>query len=532
MLTSLSEVDMASGFERAHHADLCGSLTMVDRLIIRGHLSRLWFPNHMAYFLDRLGVHIVQDFARFMKEASSRVVAHAEAIAKKAGRPFIYQDRVVKGKDDLAHEVAKRDGVREGLICVFSTVEPAMCFALAGGAIRPRLRKCLHLYFYVMDRELGFIHIRLQTWFPFQIQIYMNGHEYLARQLERRGVGFERYQNTFLSIADLPLAQRLCASFVKRRWIRLFDAFARRVNPWLPVIRKLHFGSYYWCIDACEVSTDLMWRDRRSLVGVLDDLFDYALRAFSADDVVRFLGLKCRPQTGDLETRHARRPEGRRIKHRIRQNWLKLYDKWSVLRVETVINNPSDFRVLRFETDRRGRRSGRWMRMNKGIYNLWRHVQIGEATNRRYLTPSPRSSPPGPPSHISTPSATNASGLATTSPVSILSLTPTPSYSRLFSPVAISSPDSPTMTSSSNFGPHRPPTSHRLVPVAAESADSSPSFADTRSWQRSRDADDTASRSSGAAFSPQHSTTATGAFLKLSPLEHSPGLGHSGEHNH
>jgi len=97
-----------------------------------------------------------------------------------------------------------------------------------------------------------------------------------------------------------------------------------------------------------------MWRDRRRLLGTLDELFDYALRAFSADDVVRFLGLKHRPKSGQLETRHARRPEGRRIKHRIRQNWLKLYDKWSVLRIETVINNPADFRVLCFEPDRRG----------------------------------------------------------------------------------------------------------------------------------------------------------------------------------
>jgi hypothetical protein len=97
------------------------------------------------------------------------------------------------------------------------------------------------------------------------------------------------------------------------------------------------------------------------------------------------LGLKQRPKTGDLETRHARRPEGRRIKHRVRQNWLKLYDKWSVLRVETVINNPADFRVLRFEHDRRGRRRGLWKPMRKGIHNLWRYVQIGEAINRRYL---------------------------------------------------------------------------------------------------------------------------------------------------
>jgi hypothetical protein len=387
---------MASGFERAHNEELLGALTTVDRLIVHGHLSRLWFPNHMAYFLDRLGVHIGRDFGQFVKQASSKVIAHAEALAKKAGRPFMYQDRVVHGKDELARQIAARDGITEGLICVFSTVEPAMCFGLAGGAIRPRLRKCLHLYFYVIDRELGFIHVRLQTWFPFQIQVYLNGHEWLARQLERRGVAFERYENTFLSIDDLPLAQRLCASFTKRRWSRLFDAFARRINPWLVVIRKQGFGSYYWCIDACEVSTDLMWRNRPSLLGVLDDLFDYALRAFSADDVVRFLGLKCRPQTGDLETRHARRPEGRRIKHRIRQNWLKLYDKWSVLRVETVINNPSDFRVLRFENDRRGRRHGRWMRMNKGLHNLWRHVQIGEATNRRYLDALAEVKPTGP----------------------------------------------------------------------------------------------------------------------------------------
>jgi hypothetical protein len=64
--------------------------------------------------------------------------------------------------------------------------------------------------------------------------------------------------------------------------------------------------------------------------------------------------------------------------------------------VETVINNPTDFRVLRFETDRRGRRRGRWMRMNKGITNLWRYVQIGEATNRRYLDALAQVTPSGP----------------------------------------------------------------------------------------------------------------------------------------
>jgi len=96
---------------------------------------------------------------------------------------------VERGKDDLARQIARRDGITQGLICVLATIEPATCFALTGGArIVPRTRKCLHLYFYVIDRELGFMHIRLQTWFPFQIQIYVNGREWLARQLDRRRI--------------------------------------------------------------------------------------------------------------------------------------------------------------------------------------------------------------------------------------------------------------------------------------------------------------------------------------------------------
>ncbi len=89
---------MPSGFERAHRERLRGTLTTVDRLIVHGPLSRLWFPNHTAYFLDRLGVHTARDFGSFVKQASSKVIAHAEALAKKAGRPFVYQDRVVHGK--------------------------------------------------------------------------------------------------------------------------------------------------------------------------------------------------------------------------------------------------------------------------------------------------------------------------------------------------------------------------------------------------------------------------------------------------
>jgi hypothetical protein len=302
-------------------------------------------------------------------------------------RPWHHLNKTTRGKDDLAREIARKDGIQEGLICVFSAMELANCFAFVGGAIVPRQRKCLHFYFYLIDRELGFMHVRIQSWFPFQIQIYLNGRECLGRFLERRGIGHQRYENTFLRIDDLPAAFRFCQAFSRRKWWRVFDHFARRVNPLLPLFRRYGVGDYYWSIDACEVATDVMWKDRKSLLTILTDLFDHALRAFSADDVVRFLGQKLLPYKAELTSKHSRqhRPDGRRIKHRLRHNWIKMYDKWSVLRIETVINNPRDFTILRFETDRRGRKRGRWRRMGKGVKNLWRYLQIGEAANRRYL---------------------------------------------------------------------------------------------------------------------------------------------------
>ena len=389
---------MSSSFEQAHSDQVVGSLTTVDRLIVHGHLRWLWQQGGFAAFLLRQGLNIGRDFARYVRTSSDGIVAHGKKIAEKSGRPYEYQDRVVRGKDNLARQIAERDGITEGLVCVFSTVELATCFTLVRGRIAPRARKCLHLYFYLIDRELGFMHVRLQTWFPFQIQIYVNGREWLARQLSKRGIGHVRYENTFTHIEDLKAAQKICGRFTERPWWQVFDVFARRVNPVLPLIERLDFGSYYWAIDACEVATDVMWTSRKGLRLALDDLFDYAIRTFSGDDVIRFLGYKIQPSKAELATSHKRfpghgdtaherrrRPDCRRIKHRIRRNWIKLYDKWSVLRVETVINRPCDFRVLRIKQGEQGQKRYCYAAMTKSLRNLWRYLQVGEAANRRYL---------------------------------------------------------------------------------------------------------------------------------------------------
>ena len=125
----------------------------------------------------------------------------------------------------------------EGLVCVFATIEPCRSFRLAYGhgrpTIRPAWRKCLFLYFYFLDREFGVCHVRVQTWFPFTMQVYVNGHEWLARQMDQRGLRYRRLENAFLWLEDPGRVQRLADRFATLDWRAVLDRFARRVNPLL-----------------------------------------------------------------------------------------------------------------------------------------------------------------------------------------------------------------------------------------------------------------------------------------------------------
>jgi len=380
-------------FESMHQENIVGKLTMVDRVIFKGYLSHLFPKGAFQAFLSRQGV-LLKEFKAYAPKVSEELKAHARAFAEERGRPYIYLEGAHtaangNSKEARARRIAEKDGITEGLVCVLAAVEPSVSFKVRPNHETQRLeavrapRNCLHFYFYYIDAEFGFMHVRLQSWFPFNIQVYINGREWLARQLDQRGIRYQRYDNALLGIENLPTAQRLCEHFGHRSWHRVLNAFARAVNPWLPKIVRLGFGGYYWVLDPCEVATDVMFRDRPSLGAILPDLFEHAALRFSAEDVMRFLGRKLTGNfLGQITTDTKRRPEGRRIKHRMKRNSLKIYDKWSVLRIETTINNPREFKVLRLVGDPLRRR---WCPMGKGVSNMWRYLQVGEGSNERYL---------------------------------------------------------------------------------------------------------------------------------------------------
>lgn len=368
------------------HADkITGILGCFDRMILKGYLP-FGHARGMEGFLFQQNI-LIKHFPKLAKEQSSRLKEHARQMAAQAGRPIIPVAYKVR-KEEEARKLAQKDGIREGLVCIFTTQEACSSYKIAYGEGRPRLvpsrPRCLVLYFYFLDPEFGLLHLRLPTWFPFTIQIYVNGHEWLARQLDKKGIAYTPCDNAFLAIDDFAKAQQLADQLCRYKWRRFLDALAKRVNPLLTGLLK--GCEYCWVVDQAEYATDVLFKDRDHLQPLYRRLLEHATLAFSAEDVLSFLGKKLSPNlAADVDTDCKKRPQGFRVKHRYGGNWLKMYDKFGqVLRIEMVINQPKCFKVCRWGT-RKGQRVRAWFPLTKSVAFLGRHAEVSRQATHRYL---------------------------------------------------------------------------------------------------------------------------------------------------
>jgi hypothetical protein len=65
-------------------------------------------------------------------------------------------------------------------------------------------KQFLHYYFYVLDPVMGPMSLRIATYIPFNVTCYLNGHSFMAQELTRQGIAFEKDDNAFVGAADLP----------------------------------------------------------------------------------------------------------------------------------------------------------------------------------------------------------------------------------------------------------------------------------------------------------------------------------------
>ncbi|OHE89373.1 MAG: hypothetical protein A3G75_11940 [Verrucomicrobia bacterium RIFCSPLOWO2_12_FULL_64_8] len=359
--------------------------------MFRGTLRKIVWAGGMMNLLWKRQV-LLKDFGPFAESVTERLKAASCQVALDRGRPVIYLPSAATNKEETARRIADRDKVSDGLICILSALELCRSYSVFKNRdtkkleLRSTPRKGLSLYHYFIDPFFGFMYARIRTWFPFDIQIGINGREWLARQLDREGVAYRRSDNCFPWIADVDRAQRLMDRLLAVSWPRHLDALARQINPAHSEIFRDFPARYYWSVPQSEWATDLLFKDSSALAHIYPGLVRHAMTAFSSTDVLRFLGRKVHGNfEGEVLSDFKHRAEGVRIKHRVGVNSVKLYDKQgSVLRAETTLNDPKGFKAYR---RKEGEPHGElaWRTMRKGVADLHRRANVSQDSNERYL---------------------------------------------------------------------------------------------------------------------------------------------------
>jgi len=386
---------------------ILGSLSGFDRLVFRGSLRRLnigyWDTKRRVQVAKGMEEYLWQnkiqfkDYARHVKRVSERLKEAALQPFRQQGLPVIFLRSTATDKDALARAIAAERSVRQGLVCAISSLEPSPTFEHCGINIIRRERPCHVLCHYQIHPQVGWCYARVQTWFPFNIQIGINGREWLARQMDQAGLAYRQQGNCFVWVEDYAQTQQLLDAQLKTNWAELLDGFGQQLHPTREQVFEHYPTDYYWTTFQSEWATDITFRKGEDLKRLMPLLVPHATLTYASADVLRFFGQRVN-QSGAIPARFHREVktdlreyrEGERVKYTLGGNSVKFYDKaysesGQVLRAaETTINRVAGLREYR-AAEGGPAEDLQWRPLRKGVAGLYRRAEISQHTNQRLL---------------------------------------------------------------------------------------------------------------------------------------------------
>jgi len=333
----------------------------------------------VGFFRSNRGYPITS--GALMSPMTQGFVRRIESFAAAKGLPIVVFEKGQR-KEDIARE--RREALtdrpaEEGIYLVGKAQEKARVWRTESrrnpetGARYPWIvwssAMVNHYYFYGVDKDFGPFFVKFCSYFPYTGKLCLNGHEYLKRQIEKRGISYEALDNGILSCAEPSSAQEICDGLsadkieaLARKWLRLLPH---------PFSRQDRQAGYRYEVSILQAEFSLTQVLDRSLSG----------RAFFEDVIRQNLDLGRPDQVALIFNRRVSRRTPSRFRTRVitqgvtpslhvdyKRSRIKQYHKEGrALRTETTINDAWDFDV------------------GKRLKNLPHLREIGFAANRRLL---------------------------------------------------------------------------------------------------------------------------------------------------
>jgi hypothetical protein len=364
-----------------------GVIEGFDRIVFKGILNPICYATGLQIFLHSRGI-LNKDYKGWVQEKTAAIVRDAKEYSmSQTGLDIQYLPSSRTRKEEVAHEQQKTIDIQNGLIGTWSCVESCNTFKAVydKSAGFPQIKgdqsRCKHIYFYYDHEDYGFMSVRLQTWAPYEVQIALNGREWLKRLLDKSGVNYVLDGNKFLDIEDYEFAQQLLNSQLDTRWVEMLSGFMPDVFPSMKALLGDEI-SYTWTLWQSEWARDYIFHDPQVLSSHMDQMLRYAFITGTSDRVLRYMG---RPVRANGQPHWAADPElisrvglwydGARIRHWVNKNSLKMYNEQNVLRFEFTMNDPKRFWIHRTVEGSNSDKK-RFLPMRKGIADIPVRTQI------------------------------------------------------------------------------------------------------------------------------------------------------------
>jgi hypothetical protein len=331
-----------------------------DRLYLNGYVAKLQTPGGVVYFFHHHRGKPIVSPALF-EPIGERFRRDIRDWAQANGIPLIRFAAGDRKADVMAPylEAAATSG-RSQVVAVGCAQEFQLVWTARKRATDPggcpqfsftkEQRRVSVFYMYVFDEQMGPGFIKICTYFPYPVKVWVNGHEWAKRQAAAAGIGFTALSNGFASCEDPAALQRICDRFGPGTVQVWFERWMARIP--LPLDDEDRDGGYWWELSMRQVETS------RTLV--FDG--DVHARAFFEALLCENMDLG-RPENVELLFRRGERRGGPaappagggfrtaidRYCHMVtinvfyKNSRVKQYLKDDVaLRIETVINSPDD----------------------------------------------------------------------------------------------------------------------------------------------------------------------------------------------
>ena len=238
-------------------------ISCLDRLYLNGYVAKLQTPGGVVYFFhDHRGKPIVSPALfepigeKFRRDIKGWAQANGiPVITFKAGER---KAEVMGPYLEAAAATGRSQVAAVGCAQEFQLVWTARKRATDPGAcpqfsFTKEQRRVSVFYVYIFDEQMGPGFIKICSYFPYPVKVWVNGHEWAKRQAAAAGIGFTALSNGFATCEDPAALQQICDWFGAGTVQVWFERWMARIP--LPLDDADRDAGYWWELSMRQVET-------------------------------------------------------------------------------------------------------------------------------------------------------------------------------------------------------------------------------------------------------------------------------------